>query len=78
MIAPMDIRTYRLAKGLTQAQFAELLAAYGPPAGQSHVSQWETGGMSITPDRATQIEAATGGEISKVDLIFGTPESRDA
>lgn len=71
MIAGMDIRTYRQTKNLTQSQFAELLGAFGPPAGQSHVSQWETGEMGVTPERAAQIEAATDGAISKIDLIFG-------
>lgn len=66
-----DLKTYRTAKGLTQAQLAELISAAGKAVTQGRVSQWENGSLGYTPEWATQIEAATGGAICRSDLIFG-------
>lgn len=67
----MDIQSYRKANNLSQIQFAELLVREGHPATQSLVSQWENGLVSISPERATQIEKVTAGAISRTDLVFG-------
>lgn len=76
----MDIQTYRANKKFTQAEFAALLV--DPPATQGAVSHWETNRNSITAERAAQIEKATGGEITRVDLrpdIFGpAPAAQEA
>lgn len=70
----MDIRSYRLAHGLSQASFAALLTEKGYPCGQSLVSQWETGETRLTAEWARDIEIATGGvshrEANRPD-IFG-------
>lgn len=66
-----DLKSYREAKSLTQAQMAELISSHGKPCGQSRVSQWENGQLGFTPEWATQIEIATGGELSRICLIFG-------
>lgn len=67
----MDLRTYRVTKGLSQVELAAQLSSHGKPVSQSRVSQWENGQMGYTPDWATQIEAATGGEVCRVELVFG-------
>lgn len=64
----MDIPTYRKDKGLSQAAFAALLTDSGSPATQSLVSQWESGGTTVTADRAIQIETATRKAIHRSDL----------
>jgi len=67
----MDVRTYRRRHHLTQRQFADLLVAAGYPTTQSLVSQWENGIVRISPERATQIDTVTGGEVSRAYLVFG-------
>lgn len=66
-----DIKSYREANGLSQEKMAELISSYGKPCGQSRISQWENGQLGFTPKWATQVEIATGGELSRVCLIFG-------
>ncbi|UXB22802.1 helix-turn-helix domain-containing protein [Stenotrophomonas maltophilia] len=65
----MDIVTYRKEKGLSQAAFAALLTEMGTPATQGLVSQWEKGTTAIRAERAVQIELATGGALSRYDLL---------
>lgn len=65
----MDILTYRKEKGLSQAAFAALLTEMGTPATQGLVSQWEKGTTAIRAERAVQIEQATGGALSRYDLL---------
>lgn len=72
----MDIQTYRETKGLTQAQFGELL---NPPATQASISHWETDRRSIPPSRAKAIEIATKGAITRHSLrpdLFDAPTKR--
>lgn len=64
----MDIPTYRKEKGLSQEAFAALVTEAGTPASQSLVSQWESGTVKVSPERAIQIEAATGGELNRSHL----------
>lgn len=66
---PMNILTYRKEKGLSQAAFAALLTEMGTPATQGLVSQWEKGTTAIRAERAVQIELATGGALSRYDLL---------
>ncbi|WP_312320992.1 hypothetical protein [Stenotrophomonas sp.] len=77
----MDIPTYRKEKGLSQAAFAALLTESGTPATQGLVSQWEKGTTAIRAERAIQIDLATGGAISRFELlpsVFGpTPVQSD-
>ncbi len=73
-----DLKTYREAKGLTQAQMADLISASGKRCGQGRVSQWESGQLGDTPEWATQIELATNGELDRVRLIFGPAPTPDA
>lgn len=72
-----DIKTYRIAKGLTQAEFAERVSAFGKRCSQSRVSQWESGTFGFTAAWATQVELATGGEVRREVLIFGAPQLPD-
>jgi DNA-binding transcriptional regulator YdaS (Cro superfamily) len=65
----MDIPTYRKEKGLSQAAFAALLTETGTPATQGLVSQWEKGTTAIKAERAIQIDLATGGAVSRFDLL---------
>ncbi|HEL4191540.1 TPA: helix-turn-helix domain-containing protein [Stenotrophomonas maltophilia] len=65
----MDILTYRKEKGLSQAAFAALLTEMGTPATQGLVSQWEKGTTAVRAERAVQIELATGGALSRYDLL---------
>lgn len=65
----MDIVTYRKERGLSQAAFAALLTEMGTPATQGLVSQWEKGTTAIRAERAVQIELATGGALSRYDLL---------
>lgn len=65
----MDILTYRKEKGLSQAAFAALLTATGTPATQGLVSQWEKGTTAIKAERAIQIDLATGGAVSRFELL---------
>lgn len=65
----MDIPTYRKEKGLSQAAFAALLTATGTPATQGLVSQWEKGTTAIKAERAIQIDLATGGAVSRFELL---------
>ncbi|WP_440980515.1 transcriptional regulator [Stenotrophomonas muris] len=72
----MDIVTYRKEKGLSQAAFAALLTGTGAAATQGLVSQWENRTTAIRAERAIQIELATGGVVSRYDLlphVFGLP-----
>jgi DNA-binding transcriptional regulator YdaS (Cro superfamily) len=61
MSVAMDIATYRKTHELSQSAFAALLTDAGYPATQSLVSQWETGEVALTAERAIQIEKVTGG-----------------
>lgn len=65
----MDIPTYRKEKGLSQAAFAALLTESGTPATQGLVSQWEKGTTAIKAERAIQIDLATGGQVSRYELL---------
>ncbi|SDK55270.1 transcriptional regulator [Stenotrophomonas pavanii] len=65
----MDIVTYRKEKGLSQAAFAALLTGTGAAATQGLVSQWENRTTAIRAERAIQIELATGGVVSRYDLL---------
>lgn len=65
----MDIPTYRKEMGLSQAAFAALLTATGTPATQGLVSQWEKGTTAIKAERAIQIDLATGGAVSRFELL---------
>lgn len=65
----MDIITYRKEKGLSQAAFAALLTETGAAATQGLVSQWENRTTAIRAERAVQIELATGGEVSRYELL---------
>lgn len=65
----MDIPTYRKEKGLSQAAFAALLTETGTPATQGLVSQWEKGTTAIKAERAIQIDLATGGAVSRFELL---------
>ena len=67
----MDIPTYRSNNNLSQSDFAALLVAAGYPATQGLVSQWESGKVKITADRAKQIHEVTSGEVSREFLLFG-------
>lgn len=73
-----DIKTYRIARGLTQAEFAERVSAFGKRCSQSRVSQWESGTFGFTAAWATQVELATGGEVRREVLIFGAAQLPDA
>lgn len=61
----MDLRTYLKKPGITQEGFADKV---GEGVSQGLVGQWLTGRTKITPDRAIEIEAATGGEVRCEDL----------
>lgn len=77
----MDIPTYRKEKGLSQAAFAALLTETGTPATQGLVSQWEKGTTAIKAERAIQIDLATGGAVSRFELlpaVFGPKPAQDA
>lgn len=65
----MDIPTYRKEKALSQAAFAALLTETGTPATQGLVSQWEKGTTAIKAERAIQIDLATGGAVSRFELL---------
>lgn len=65
----MDIPSYRKEKGLSQAAFAALLTETGTPATQGLVSQWEKGTTAIRAERAIQIDLATGGVVSRFELL---------
>ena len=65
----MDIATYRKEKGLSQSAFAALLTETGTPATQGLVSQWENGTTAIKAERAIQIDLATGGAVSRFELL---------
>jgi DNA-binding transcriptional regulator YdaS (Cro superfamily) len=65
----MDIPTYRKEKGLSQSAFAALLTETGTPATQGLVSQWEKGTTAIKAERAVQIDLATGGDVSRFELL---------
>lgn len=70
----MDLKTY-----LTDKKQRELASALGVTQGA--VSQWVTGRVEITAERAIQIENATGGAVSRNDLrpdIFGHTDRRHA
>lgn len=76
----MDIPTYRKEKGLSQSAFAALLTETGTPATQGLVSQWENGTTAIKAERAIQIDLATGGAVSRFELlpaVFGPKPVQD-
>jgi DNA-binding transcriptional regulator YiaG len=76
----MDIATYRKEKGLSQSAFAALLTETGTPATQGLVSQWENGTTAIKAERAIQIDLATGGAVSRFELlpaVFGPKPMQD-
>lgn len=56
----MDIATYRKTNSLTQADLAKLLSDAGYPATQGLISQWEQGEVTVSADRALQLERVTG------------------
>lgn len=46
----------------------------GFPATQALISQWESGGVALTAERAVQIETVTGGMVRREELrpdLFG-------
>lgn len=64
----MDISTYLIDESLTQQEFADQVGVT-----QGRVSQWLKG-EKIPAERCIQIEAATGGKVTRYDLrpdVFG-------
>lgn len=61
----MNILDYRTKHGLSQQDFADLISLHGKPATQGLISQYETGEVKVTADRAIQFDLATNGEIPK-------------
>lgn len=64
MLRAMDIATFRRTKEMTQAELAAFLTTAGVPATQALISQWERG-ATIPAERASAIERATGGQITR-------------
>ncbi|MDH5832149.1 YdaS family helix-turn-helix protein [Luteimonas sp. M1R5S18] len=61
----MSLAALRKAQNLSQAKLAEMLTAAGYPATQALVSQWETGAVTVSAERALQIDFVTRGAIRK-------------
>lgn len=78
----MDLATYRRDRGISQAEFAQLLTNAGSPATQSLISHWESGKVTVPAERCVVIETATDGAVSRYDLrpdVFGAaPADRAA
>lgn len=66
--APMDLITYRTAYKVSQAAFAKLMKDAGFDTSQGLVSQWESGVVAISAERAIQIEQVTDGVVTRGDL----------
>lgn len=64
----MDIQTFRARHGLSQADFAQLLADHGSPVTQGLISHWESGRVLVPPKRWGYIERATDGAVTRQDL----------
>lgn len=64
----MQLKTYRKASGITQAQLAELL-----DVGQSTVCNWETGAVKIPSDKLPVLADLF---VCTIDALFGR-ESKD-
>jgi DNA-binding transcriptional regulator YdaS (Cro superfamily) len=67
----MNLGDYIKHSKLSQADVAELMGV-----SQAMVSHWLTGRKAITPERAKQIEHATGGAVRRHELrpdIFDAP-----
>lgn len=60
----MDIKTYREAHGISQAEFGKRLT---PPVSQGRVWQWENGDP-VDAERCIEIESATSGAVKCEDL----------
>ena len=77
--ANMKLTAYRAERNISQASFAEMMAAAGFPATQSLVSQWERGEVVITAERAVQIETVTDGAVprsaTRPDLFGAVPQA---
>ena len=58
----------RKEQSLSQSRLAEMLTAAGFPATQALVSQWETGAVVLSAERAMQIQLVTAGAIRKESL----------
>lgn len=67
----MNLLDYIKHRRISQAELAELVGV-----SQGMVSHWLTGRKAITPERAKQIEHATGGAVRRHELrpdIFDAP-----
>lgn len=74
----MDLSTYLAERELSHAEFGRLVGV-----GQTMVSHWIAGRYPITAERARDIERATGGEVTRVELrpdLFGplAPDATEA
>lgn len=58
----------RKEQSLSQSRLAEMLTSAGFPATQALVSQWETGAVVLSAERAMQIQLVTAGAIRKESL----------
>jgi DNA-binding transcriptional regulator YiaG len=65
---PMDIKTYRKAKGMTLEGFGALLGVTG-----ATVQRWETGKVIMPLSKAREIQVVTGGEVTMDDLADALP-----
>lgn len=73
----MDLKTYLDQPGQTQEKLAEKIRNLGYPCTQGTVSQWYLGDLTITAERAVQIEKATEGAIQRHELrpdLFEPPK----
>lgn len=64
----MNLSNLRKEQSLSQSRLAEMLTAAGFPATQALVSQWETGAVVLSAERAMQIQLVTAGAIRKESL----------
>lgn len=65
----MNLVDYLESTGTTQDAFAKSVGVT-----QGAVHQWVTGKLKVTPEKAREIERATGGKVKRMDLrpdIFG-------
>lgn len=72
----MDLKTYRETNELSQQAFADKLTDAGYPATQALVSQWESGAVKFTAERARQIHEVTQGDVPRDFLLFGEEPSK--
>jgi DNA-binding transcriptional regulator YdaS (Cro superfamily) len=70
----MELTAYLTKYGLSQREFGARLGVT-----QGMVAHWVNGRTRITAERALEIEAATSGEVSRLELrpdVFGAPAAR--